>query len=220
QDLQQQLNAMQRRIEQLEKQRKVVSGPPVAPIKTPMEAVVPPPTKKPNSYRISAASVVQPQTSPETHSAPIAEPDSATRPSNHTPLQESAVASHEAWQATTDRLTDVVGVVGSQQQEISKTREELNRLLAQTRRNAVKFELRRRANPEPVGPVSLLLKSSDPKNQLYTVCVYVDNQCIELKSRSVDEVVVFALSSNAAPLELVATKVLRDQIVGYLEVPA
>jgi hypothetical protein len=31
--------------------------------------------------------------------------------------------------------------------------------------------------------------------------------------------VVFVLSDNSAPLELVATKVLRDQIVGYLEVP-
>jgi hypothetical protein len=41
-----------------------------------------------------------------------------------------------------------------------------------------------------------------------------------LKDRAVDEVVVFVVSRNSAPLELVATKVLRDHIVGYLEVPA
>jgi hypothetical protein len=160
---------------------------------------------------------VQPQTSPHAHLASTPEPETI-RQANRA-LSEQAVANHEAWQATTERLTDVVGVVGSQQQEISKTREEVNRLLAQTQRNAVRFELRRGAPPEPVGPVSLLLKTADPKNQRYTVCVYVDNQCIELKSRAVDEVVVFALSSNSAPLELVATKVLRDEIVGYLEVP-
>jgi hypothetical protein len=32
-------------------------------------------------------------------------------------------------------------------------------------------------------------------------------------------VVVFVLTPNSAPLELVATKILHDQIVGYLEVP-
>jgi hypothetical protein len=31
--------------------------------------------------------------------------------------------------------------------------------------------------------------------------------------------VVFVVTKNSTPLELVATKVLRDQIVGYLEVP-
>jgi hypothetical protein len=71
----------------------------------------------------------------------------------------------------------------------------------------------------PVGPVSLLLKSVDPRMQRYTVCVYLENKCIELKDRAVNEVVVFVLSKNSAPLELIATKVSHDEIVGYLEVP-
>jgi hypothetical protein len=70
-----------------------------------------------------------------------------------------------------------------------------------------------------VGPVSLVLKDSDLKRQRYTVCVYVSTQCIELKDRAVDEVVVFALSHDRTPLELIATKVTRDGIVGYLEIP-
>jgi hypothetical protein len=36
----------------------------------------------------------------------------------------------------------------------------------------------------------------------------------------VNEVVAFVLFSNSAPLEFVTTKILHDQIVGYLEVPA
>ena len=218
QELQQQLQDMQKRIDQLEKPRRIVSEPAVTPARTPNPPAAAAPVPRQNSYKISAASALQPQTSPNTHLASMAEPQRAIAQPNHA-LEESAIANHEAWQATTDRLTDVVGVVGSQQQEISKTREELNRLLAQTRRNAVRFELRRGTSAEPVGPVSLLLKTADPKNQLYTVCVYVDKQCIELKSRSVNEVVVFALSNDSAPLELIATKVMRDQIVGYLEVP-
>jgi hypothetical protein len=128
-------------------------------------------------------------------------------------------ADREAWQATTDRLGDVVGVVGSQQGEISQTREDVNKLLSQSRRTAMQFELRRGAGREPVGPVSLVLKASDPKNHRYSVCVYVQDQCIDLKDRALDEVVVFVLKPNSAPLELVATKILHDQIVGYLEVP-
>jgi hypothetical protein len=217
QELQQQVTELQRRIDQLEKQRKVLAAPAAIVPKSPTQTDALARVYKPNSYKVSAASVVQPQTSPHTHVASTPEPQTISQANRA--LSEQAVANHEAWQATTERLTDVVGLVGSQQQEISKTREEVDRLLAQTQRNAMHFELRRGAGPEPVGPVSLLLKTADPKNKRYTVCVYVDNQCVELKSRAVDEVVVFALSSNSAPLELVATKVLRDGIVGYLEVP-
>ena len=75
-------------------------------------------------------------------------------------------------------------------------------------------------NRMPVGPVTLQLKSVDLKGQRYSVCVYFEDRCIELKDRVLNEVVVFVVSKNSSPLELVATKVVRDQIVGYLEVPA
>ena len=128
-------------------------------------------------------------------------------------------AARESWQATTDRLADVVGAVGSQEGEINQTRDELNQLLAQTRRSALQFELTRGAGRQSVGPVELLLKGSDPRSQRYTVCVYVNNKCIELKDRVLDEVVVFVLARGTPPLELVATRISRDEIVGYLEIP-
>jgi hypothetical protein len=40
-----------------------------------------------------------------------------------------------------------------------------------------------------------------------------------LKDRALNEVVAFVTSKDSAPLALVATKILHDQIVGYLEVP-
>jgi Tfp pilus assembly protein PilV len=220
--LQQQLADMGKRIDQLEKHRKMV-GPAESAAPKPLAApAVEPAAAKHGGYKISAASVLPAQRVPNTVAAPVAQPSvqlaaiqQAANASN-----EMAEANHEAWQATSDRLADVVGVVGSQQGELSRTREELNKLLAQTRRSAMQFELRRGASREPVGPVSLLLRNSDPKNQRYTVCVYLEDQCIELKNRAVDEVVVFVVSENSAPLELVATKVLHDQIVGYLEVPS
>ncbi len=160
---------------------------------------------------------------PRGETIPNRPPDPIVHPSTSglgsSSAEGSTAANHEAWQATTDRLADVVGVVGSQQGELSQAREDLNRLLAQTRRSALQFELQRGKSRQPVGPVSLLLKASDPKTRRYTVCVYLENQCVELKDRVMNEVVVFVLHRNSAPLELVATKVLRDQIVGYLEIP-
>jgi hypothetical protein len=219
--IQQQLADMGKRIDQLEKHRKITVAEPAISPKIPASPVPEPQAPKRTGYKISSASVLQPQRS---LGSAVPAPPSSIAPSaaNAAAVQaavEAAAVNHEAWQATTDRLADVVGVVGSQQSELFRTREDLNRLLAQTRRTAVQFELRHGANREPVGPVSLLLRSSDPKNQRYTVCVYLDDQCIELKNRAVDEVVVFVLSNNSAPLELVVTRVLRDQVVGYLEIP-
>jgi hypothetical protein len=40
-----------------------------------------------------------------------------------------------------------------------------------------------------------------------------------LKDRSLNEVVVFIVSKDRGPLELVGTKIVRDELVGYLQVP-
>lgn len=214
--IQQQLDDINKRLDDLEKHHKgTVTVPAKAPEKT--EPVNSAKTSHPPSsaYTVSSASTMKPETNP----TPRPAADAATTQPAVAALNEATVANHEAWEATTDRLADVVGVVGSQQGQISQTRDQVNQLEAQTRRTATQFELRRGTQAQPVGPVSLVLKDSDLKRQRYTVCVYVSTQCIELKDRAVDEVVVFALSHDRTPLELIATKVTRDGIVGYLEIP-
>ena len=216
--IQQQLGEMQKRLDALEKHRKVAAAP--EPVKVQEKVETAPATasvspKRP-SYRVSSG-VPQPQPLANHQAAQPAL--SAAQQASINLAQEKADANHEAWQATTDRLADVVGVVGTQQGEIVQTREDVNKLLAKSGRSALSFELRRNAGREPVGPVSMVLKSVDTKNRKYSVCVYVADQCIELKDRSLNEVVAFVISKDSAPLALVATKILRDQIVGYLEVP-
>jgi hypothetical protein len=221
--VQEQLAGMEKRIDQLEQRHRALAANPKAPSETAASAVpVSEPSKERRAYKITSASVLPPKAEASSHLASMHPNGSAHNPTAQLAQSASAESSadkNEAWQATADRLSDVVGVVGTQQGEISKTREELNKLLTQTRRKAMPFELRRGAGPEPVGPVSLVLKNSDVKNLRYTVCVAIGSQCVELKNRAVNEVVVFVLSDNSAPMELVATKVLHDQIVGYLEVP-
>jgi hypothetical protein len=217
--IQQQLDDINKRLDDLETHhRATVTVPAKAPEKTdPVDSAK---TSHPShpAYSVSSASKMRPEVNPAPRPSADALPGATTQPAVAA-LNEAAVANHEAWEATTDRLADVVGVVGSQQGQISQTQDQVNQLVAQTRRTATQFELRRGTNAQPVGPVSMVLKDSDLKRQRYTVCVYVSTQCIELKDRAVDEVVVFALSHDRTPLELIATKVTRDGIVGYLEIP-
>ncbi|MGC1255133.1 MAG: hypothetical protein WA867_06240, partial [Candidatus Acidiferrales bacterium] len=211
QQIQQELADMNKRIDLLEKKHKAALESTVVTPK-PEPATSSPTTRSKPAYQISAASALSPQRNPS--------PTSQTPAPRTTPVvAANDTADREAWQATTDRLADVVGAVGSQEGEINQTRDELNQLLAQTRRSALQFELTRGTGRQSVGPVELLLKGSDPKSQRYTVCVYVSNKCVELKDRVLDEVVVFVLARGTPPLELVATRISRDEIVGYLEVP-
>jgi hypothetical protein len=133
--------------------------------------------------------------------------------------QNDASANREALQATVDRLADVAGQVGSQHGEILRGQDDLNRLLAQTERSSLSFEIRRGSPPETLGPVSVVLKSANAKNQRYTVCVYVQGACVELKDRTLYEVVQVAVARTGPPLEVIATKIGKDSIAGYLEVP-
>ena len=221
--IQQQLDDINKRLDDLEKHRKATVAVPAKvpekaePVSTVSSAKANRPTNP--AYLVSSASRMKPEANPTPRPSADTQPTAAIQP-EVAALDEATVANHEAWQATTDRLADVVGTVGSQQGELTQTRDQVNQLAAETRRTATQFELRRGMGAQPVGPVSLLLKDSDLKRQRYTVCVYISAQCIELKDRAVDEVVVFALSHDRTPLELIATKVTRDGIVGYLEIPA
>ncbi len=134
-------------------------------------------------------------------------------------LQQNQAASQDAWQATTNRLADMAGQVGSQNVTILRNQDELNELINRTDLEAIPFELLRGSNPQPIGPVSLVLKSTNPKKQSYTLCVYVQPTCIELKDRMVHEVVQFVVARNSAPFQVVATRIVKDEILGYLEVP-
>lgn len=214
--LQLQLADSQKQMDDLQKKHR-----PAAKIEAPAPAIAAPVAAKTpaprRTYHVTAGSVLPPQPAKLQSIAQTAVPP-ASNPET-VAMKSELAANHEAWQATTDRLADVVGVVGQQQNEISETREAVNQLLSQTKRQAVSFELQRGTSQMPVGPVALQLKSVDMKGQRYSVCVYFQERCTELKDRSLNEVVVFIVSKEKGAMELVATKILHDQVVGYLQVP-
>jgi len=134
-------------------------------------------------------------------------------------VQSDTAANRDALQATSNRLADVAGQVNSQSVQILRNQDEVNQLLAHSEKISIPFELLRGAEPQVVGPVRLGLKSSNQKNYRYTLCVYVEPTCLELKDRNRFEVVEFIVSRNSPPLEVIATRVTKEGILGYLEVP-
>lgn len=216
--LDQRLSLIEDRLEQLEKDRSRKSSAP-APAATVQPAAPAVASTQPAGphYRVSNPT---PQ-----HTPAVAAPDPATAQKlaglqqKMGSLQSDANANQEAWQATTDRLAEVTGQVGSQHNAMIKSQEQLNQLLSRTSLSAIPFELRRGSNRQPVGPVTLTLKATNLKSHRYTICVWIQDSCIELKDKTMFEVVQVAVSKDSAPLEVIATKVGRDVIVGYLEVP-
>ena len=217
--IQDQLNQIEKRLDQLEKHHKVAAEPAPSPDKTDDARSASIPASRPSRpvYRIMPAPAQT--THPAAATISSSDPRIPGIERGLGTLQNDSTANHEAWEATTNRLADVVGEVGSQHGEIVQTREALNQLLARSERTAIRFELRRGLKEQPVGPIYLGLKSADPKNRRYSVCVYLQDKCTELKDRVLDEVVEISLSSDQVPLELVATQIGRNQIVGFLAVP-
>jgi hypothetical protein len=218
-ELDKRLSAIEGRLEKMETTRTVTMP---AWVEMPSGSRLPAtkPTAKLN-YQTSPAKSPQAQ-APEP-SAPAPDPATARRLSNLQEdlgaLQNDQIANREAWQATTNRMAEIQGQVGAQGVQILQSQDELNQLLARTETDAIPFELLRGASPQQIGPISLYLKSSNPKTQRYTVCAFAQSTCVELKDRSLHEVVQFVVSRNGAPLGIIATKIMKYQILGYLEVP-
>jgi hypothetical protein len=213
-ELDQRLAALEGRLDKLEAARRAgVSAKKEEPVE-PNQAPPKPAVK--TTYQISPAPAA-----PSHMSAP--DPEIAQRLSSLRKdvgdIENNETANRETWQATTDRLSAMAGQVGTQNVAILRNQDELDQLLARTQMQAISFELLRGSNPQPVGPVSLRLESSNPKSQRYTLCVYVQPLCIELKDRSLHEVVRFVASPDSTPLEVIATKITKNQVLGYLEVP-
>ena len=222
--IQEQLVVVEKRLGELESRRKAQSAKAPPDVNTP-ETVIPSQGGIPRAprarYQVSPESAIPSQ--PLAAQPPLPDPASAQRlarlQQGMGALQEETTSNREAWQATTNRLAEVAGELGAQHGQIIQNQDELNRFLGRTEHTTLTFELRRGSVPEPVGPVRISLKTSNQKSQRYTLCVYLKDSCVQVRDRVQYEVVELAVSPDMAPFELIATKVEKDGIIGYLEVP-
>ena len=85
--------------------------------------------------------------------------------------------------------------------------------------NYTEFKIAKSKAPQKVGDISVLLRSTDPKHNKYTIDVIADDKRVEKKDRTVNEPVQFLLSKAAQPYELVVNDVKKDLISGYVASP-
>jgi hypothetical protein len=222
--IQEHLTSIEKRLDDLESRRKAESARAAADAKTAAAVVA-------SQSGVQRAPRPQYQVSP---AYALPSRPSATQPPSPDPASDQKIASlqqglgalqaetksnSEAWQATANRLAEVAGELGSQHGQILQNQDELHQFLGRAQHTSITFELRRSSVPESIGPVRLSLKSANQKNKRYTLCVYLQADCVEVRDRVLYEVVQLAVSHDAAPIELIATEVAKDGIVGYVEVP-
>jgi hypothetical protein len=70
-----------------------------------------------------------------------------------------------------------------------------------------------------VGDLMVELRSVNPKKNLYTVAIYVDDARYEKRNRSANEPIYFFTHGSRAPVEFTVNQVGKDKIAGYLSVP-
>ena len=102
---------------------------------------------------------------------------------------------------------------------IATNGKELAALRALGERNYVEFTVHKAKAAQKVGDIAILLKSSDPKRNRYTISLTADDKTSEKKDRTVNEPVQFLTSKSKQPYELVVNDVKKDTIAGYLSIP-
>lgn len=128
-------------------------------------------------------------------------------------------ANREAWEATSERLVDVVGELGTQRGELAQQRQNLDQVIARFQRTRLPFRLQKSSGKQRVGPIWLVLRDTGPKSQVYTMRMFVDDRWTELKDRALHEPVEFYMAASATPLELVVSEIHRGEVAGYLAIP-
>ncbi len=171
--------------------------------------------------RVRVTPAVQPQ--PESSSPPQTAPDlNALRQDGEqaiTSLRSDVTATQQQWAATADRLGNVVGELNSQHQEIERNQEGLAQLAGHFERDSVPFTLRKDGNKQQVGPVKLLLESTDIKNSRYTMRLFFQDKWIELKDRALNEAIQFYEPSGEIALEIMVFRIAKEAVVGRIALP-
>jgi hypothetical protein len=157
--------------------------------------------------------------------------------------QEATTKMAELQQDATTKLGNVSGEVTVLREDVTATRQDLNRQLldvknvlsdgiarnaselAQLRmkgeRNYIDLDIRKNKKTpfQRVGDIQLALSKTDAKKQKYSVVILVDDNRLEKKDRTANEPVQFLVGRDSLRYELVINSVTKDQIRGYISTP-
>jgi chromosome segregation ATPase len=135
-------------------------------------------------------------------------------------VKTSLSATQAELQKTIASLKSAQGDLGVQSGLIATNSNELAALKLRGERNYVDIKLGKEKKPHKFADITLLLKSTDPKKNKYTVEVMADDKLTEKKDKNINEPVQFYTAKGGhIPYELVINQVNKNEIVGYLATP-
>jgi hypothetical protein len=136
-----------------------------------------------------------------------------------TGVKAGVTSTQDGLDKTNSDLKRVIGDMGTMSGLIATNSKDLNALRALGDRNYIEFDISKGKTMQKVGDVSVILKSSDPKRNRYTVEILADDKQVQKSDRTVNEPVQFYLSKSKQPYEFVVNQVKKDEVVGYLSQP-
>ena len=102
---------------------------------------------------------------------------------------------------------------------IAKNHDEVEELRRLGERDYYEFTIDKKNTREKVGDLMVELRGVNPKKNLFTVAIYVDDSRYEKKNRSANEPIYFFTHGTRAPMEFTVNAIGKDKIAGYLSVP-
>lgn len=129
--------------------------------------------------------------------------------SDITGTQKDLDATKEALRAAKGELTGA----------IARTHDELVALARRSDRDYFEFNLAQKGAKQKVGTVTIELRKTDTKKNLYTVSLYFDDKRAERKDKAINEPVYFLIQGASSAVELVVNKLGKNSVGGYLSAP-
>jgi hypothetical protein len=105
------------------------------------------------------------------------------------------------------------------QDDIARTREDLAELRRRGERNIYEFDLFKNKDFSRVGPLGLSLRKADTKRRSYQMKLRVDDQEMEKKNVNLFEPVLIHMPGAGQPLQLVVQEITKNRVKGYLSEP-
>ena len=81
------------------------------------------------------------------------------------------------------------------------------------------FDLLKTKVPTRVGEVQIAIRSTDPRNNRYTMDLYTGDKIARGRDGAVNQAIQFYLPGKALPYELVVSEVRKDEVIGYVSAP-
>jgi hypothetical protein len=113
----------------------------------------------------------------------------------------------------------LVDVRDSLNAAVAKNAAELSQLRLKGERDYLEFTIPKKDEPQKIEDIRLLLTKTDPKKNMFSLKIMVDDSSLEKKDRVINEPIQFLVGQNRVRYEIVINWVQKNKAGGYISIP-